>query len=1031
MRIGCGCCACLAGAGHVAEVTNRPGLSAIGYRVGTYGSFYDAMIRRLSVPVDPQQPTATYSLHKLKTREGDDPSIAMLDAFAVVGDILTFYQERIANEAYLRTATERRSMIELGRLVGYTLKPGVAASAYLAYTLDDTAKTIIPAGTKAQSTPGANELPQMFETSADTEARGAWNALKPRMQRPQQITIDNVLTVKSIWIDGTTTRLNVRDPLLFEFDIGEKTAIYALRRAMRSNADAEHKRTEVVLEPIRPYYVNLAAFVREAIAEAKGKPAPGAPKKLKVLKKGAAAPAGPTVEQIEEFLQHIMCGVSRAVLIELARSMSHDIMEAAITLTDDDAPPLTPSGGPRNRAVLVAPLIKARGFAPRSQWQIGRSLTQSLAERSDFLPRLMTSFYPQLDSTLYTAIAHIATGDKLYAQFRGVHVLRRLGGVFGYNAPTVLFEDRPSDQSHQPTPGFVNEDVGTIHLDTPDDTVTVGSYAVTLNQHGAHVAKVVATETVPRTAYGISGKTTRMQLSRPWALAFLGKNDSDPYGPMISNLEIIRNTAVLAASEQLTLAQESIDRPIGMKADATVPDSESETRIELDAVVEGLAPGRRIVVSGERIDTTGTSGVAASELAMIANVEQYADAGPGGTAYSVLVLAPEGLAYQYKRASVTISANVVHATHGETRSEILGGGDAAQALQTFKLHQAPLTYTAAATQTGVATTLKVRVNDVLWHETGTLAHTLPVDRVYVTKAGDDGKVAITFGTGKQGRRLPTGADNVRVVYRSGIGKDGNVTARQIATAISRPLGVRDVVNPLAASGGADPEARDDARRSIPVSLQAMGRVVSVRDYADFARTFAGIAKASAAALSDGHTRIVHLTVGGTGDIEIDANSDLYLGLTGALAKFGDPYQPFRVELREKVVIVGAARVRVDPDYLWTSVAPAVRAALLDIFSYDRRDFGQPVYPAEVIAVIQNVPGVVNVDLDALAGIMSTDLVRVGDTTAPDPKLPPVTGVHAIVPRLARRAHHVLHPAQIAYMPPDLADLFVLTEIAHG
>jgi hypothetical protein len=151
----CGCCACLAGAGQHPPIFNRPGLSAIRYRIGTYGTFLDAMIRRLTVSFENGGP---YSLHRLTTRETDDPSIALLDAWACLGDILTFYQERIANESYLGTATERRSILELGRLVGYTLKPGVAASAYLAYTLDDSAKTtIIPAGTKAQSIPGADE----------------------------------------------------------------------------------------------------------------------------------------------------------------------------------------------------------------------------------------------------------------------------------------------------------------------------------------------------------------------------------------------------------------------------------------------------------------------------------------------------------------------------------------------------------------------------------------------------------------------------------------------------------------------------------------------------------------------------------------------------------------------------------------------------------------------------------------------------------------------------------------------------------
>ena len=67
----------------------------------------------------------------------DDPTIALLDAAATVLDVLTFYQERIANEGFLRTATERRSVLELARAIGYELGPGVAASTWLAFTLED------------------------------------------------------------------------------------------------------------------------------------------------------------------------------------------------------------------------------------------------------------------------------------------------------------------------------------------------------------------------------------------------------------------------------------------------------------------------------------------------------------------------------------------------------------------------------------------------------------------------------------------------------------------------------------------------------------------------------------------------------------------------------------------------------------------------------------------------------------------------------------------------------------------------------
>ena len=114
----CNCCEGLT-AQTPAEVNNRPGLSAVSYRVGTQSQFKASMIAALS---DISHPT----LQGLKTRDDDDFSIALLDAAATMADVLTFYQERIANESFLRTATERRSLLELGRLIGYELRPGAA-----------------------------------------------------------------------------------------------------------------------------------------------------------------------------------------------------------------------------------------------------------------------------------------------------------------------------------------------------------------------------------------------------------------------------------------------------------------------------------------------------------------------------------------------------------------------------------------------------------------------------------------------------------------------------------------------------------------------------------------------------------------------------------------------------------------------------------------------------------------------------------------------------------------------------------------
>src|SRR6476646_938632 len=145
-RCSCGCCE------GVAVLTpmptgNRPGLDALSYRVGTHATFLETMKARLSSADFPE-------LRGLTTRAADDPSIALLDGWATVGDVLTFYQERIANEGYLRTAVERRSVLELARAIGYELNPGVAASTFLAFTVED-APSQLNAATTAQTNLGA------------------------------------------------------------------------------------------------------------------------------------------------------------------------------------------------------------------------------------------------------------------------------------------------------------------------------------------------------------------------------------------------------------------------------------------------------------------------------------------------------------------------------------------------------------------------------------------------------------------------------------------------------------------------------------------------------------------------------------------------------------------------------------------------------------------------------------------------------------------------------------------------------------
>ena len=277
------------------------------------------------------------------------------------------------------------------------------------------------------------------------------------------------------------------------------------------------------------------------------------------------------------------------------------------------------------------------------------------------------------------------------------------------------------------------------------------------------------------------------------------------------------------------------------------------------------------------------------------------------------------------------------------------------------------------------------------------------------------------------------------MYRTGIGKPGNAKAEQISLLVTRPLGAKSVINPLAASGGADRESRDQARRNAPLAVMALDRLISVQDYADFTRTFAGIGKAAATHLSNGQRQLVHVTIAGADDIPIDENSDLYKNLLQALRNSGDPYQPFKVDARELRLLVIAANVSINADYIWEKVEPQIRAALLDTFSFERRELGQSAFLSEVIAAIQAVPGVVYADIDTFGDIREKkpdlvsgkrraltpeeiatqveDLVSQSKTTGkPEPH---------IEVKLAGFDQGTLRPAELAFLSPDLPATLVL------
>jgi hypothetical protein len=478
-------------------------------------------------------------------------------------------------------------------------------------------------------------------------------------------------------------------------------------------------------------------------------------------------------------------------------------------------------------------------------------------------------------------------------------------------------------------------------------------------------------------AFAMSGRATGASLRAEYGEDF--RIDSYNYGR--------RSTTVYAASQSLDLAGVPREEPFGTGTDEA-------RQLTLDSLVLGLGKAQPVIVTGERSDLAGS---VATEVAVVDQVIHH-----GGL--TTLFFVSE-LQYAYVRQTATITANVVAATHGETTRQVLGSGDATSANQRFALNKAPLTYVAAATPSGAASTLEVRVGGLRSDEVPALYGLDHRRLAYIIRADRNGNATVIFGDGVEGSRLPTGTENVTAVYRSGLGLAGQVDAGSLVLLQTRPPGVRSVTNPVAATGAAEPEQLAAARANAPRTVLTMDRIVSSHDFEDFAQGFAGVGKAQAVALQSPVARIVHLTVAGADGSVCDPTAKLFQSLTAAIDQAVDPVQRYVVAAHQPRAFNLAATIAVDARYETAAVLAAVRAALTNAFSFEHRTFGQPVSGAEVISAIQAVPGVVASDLQRLYRV---DDPTGATQTRPDP---------VVVAEPARLDDGWLLPAELLLVNP--------------
>ncbi len=1002
-------CGCGAGAASMTPrpAGNPPGRSAITYRAGDHARFLATMLTRLA---------AYPELDALRTRDPGDFAVALLDCWAVVADVTTFYTERLANEGYLGTATDPASLLHLARLVDHRPRPALGSSVELAFTLQPDAVAVVPAGTQARSVPGQGELPQAFETGADLPARADWNTLAVRTTQPAATSADSAKALDTLTIAGTAANLRAGDRLLFVFGGADVQAqpqpTTVVRTVASAIPDFAAGRTAVQFVPSD---LNAQQALRDRLGRALARvlePVPagaGTEVVLEAVVRGVEgigrgldyAVLARLVSELAEADALVRARASQPVLAWLdtavarAAALARTAL-AVVSTAQRRSPPeieylrelavelvCPPNEGDRERGrdpacAAAVPLVTAAAVLPALRRPPARPAAvppdpqRLFAPQSDVQSALLAAADPRLAPVLRTAIGNQAVTPP--------------------PATTAVLALRVAARSVNPN-AFVGDDTTKLLVEGTVDTVTRGSWLLTeqVDNAGCVTSKVTRVTDVARLRQPVSPRPENSpEVAVPVTLLTVNGAAYTVGDPTNWN-----GITAYGGGEPLTPVEIPITDPVG------------GDRITLARMYDGLEPGRLLAISGERTDIPGTPGIQATELAIVAGVEQAVDpARPGDPVRPTLLLATP-LAYTYRRDTVTVLGNVVSATQGETRSEVLGSGDAGQPGQSFVLRQvtatAPLTRLPSAEADGARPELTVRVDGVAWSSVDSLVDLGPTDPGYVLADRPDGSVAVAFGDGRNGARPATGVENITARYRLGAGPAGNVATGQVTQLAARPLGVTAVTNPIPATGGARADGPDDLRAGIPRRTLALDRLVSVADYEAFALARAGVGKASARRLFDGDREIVHLTLAGVDDAPLDPSDALVTKLRAALAAEGDPHLPVAVAVRDLVTIVLSAGVKVLPGYAFELVEPAVRAAALRVLGFAQRDLGAPADLSAVVAALQAVPGVDYLDIDVFAGIPAT-----GDPVALVTAAAALTTANPVVPAAPAVFDEVIH-----------------------
>jgi hypothetical protein len=322
------------------------------------------------------------------------------------------------------------------------------------------------------------------------------------------------------------------------------------------------------------------------------------------------------------------------------------------------------------------------------------------------------------------------------------------------------------------------------------------------------------------------------------------------------------------------------------------------------------------------------------------------------------ILPPLAAGAGLRVGELELDGNVPLFGHGERKpGQVLGSGDATLGNQRFVLAVGGVSFIAdPGRPRGVRADLELLVGGRRWRQMESLRDSGPADEHYVVRMTETGQLVIEGGDGTNGRRFPSGTNNLRVELRVGTGLTGNVPPGSLERLAKPHHLVKRLLQPLPATGGNDMAAVDELRERAPGTVLTLGRAVALEDFALLAGAHASVWQAYARRLPvTGAMERVEVVVVPAGGGELgpvrEVLRDYLLART---------LPDVEVEIRGYVERGFSLLVRVAVDeerYTAADVLRDVRAALERRFALRNRRLGQAIELAELVAVVETTTGV--------------------------------------------------------------------------